>query len=215
MKPTAIVIGIALLFTSSSNAGSLEKRHQVGLRLGMWNQTTDVKTEVDASGVTTSVEASGFLGGVSYGHWLEEYLALTIDIGGMAADVSTSSDASGATTEVSVIGSILMGLKAYFPKSTYTSSLRPYARASVGVFTGSQSSTDAGTSVTVESRSGTVFGGQVGAGADFILGRHFMTGFAICYNLMTDFNQPIGGSRNYSGPEFSFGFSFLFGGGVS
>jgi opacity protein-like surface antigen len=215
MKLTAIVIGIALLLSSCSYAASLEKRHQIGLRVGMWNQTTGVRSEVDVWGVTTSVDASGYLGGVSYGHWLEEYLALTIDIGGMAADVSTSSGASGVTTETSVIGSIIVGVKAYFPKSTYTSSVRPYARAGVGPFIGSQSSTDVGTSVTVESRSENAFGGQLGAGVDFILRRHFMTGFAVCYNLMTDFNQPVGGSRNYSGPEFSFGFSYLFGEGVN
>ncbi len=211
MKLTAIVIGIVLLFSSCSYAASLEKRHQIGLRVGMWNQTAGVTSEVGAGGVTTSVDVNGFLGGVSYGHWLEEYIALTIDIGGMAADVSTSTGASGVTTETSVIGSILMGVKVYFPNSTYTSSVRPYASAGVGPFTGSQSSTGVGTSVTVESRSETAFGGQVGAGVDFILGRHFMTGFSVCYNLMTDFSQPIGGSRNYSGPEFSFGFSYLFG----
>jgi outer membrane protein W len=181
----------------------------------MWNQTTGVTSEVGVGGVTTSVDVSGFLGGVSYGHWLEEYLSITIYIGGMAADVSTSTGVSGVATETSVIASILMGVKVYFPKSTYTSSVRPYASAGVGPFTGSQSSTKVGMSVTVESRSETAFGGQLGAGVDFILGRHFMTGFAVRYNLMTDFNQPIGGSRNYSGPEFSFGFSYLFGKGVN
>jgi hypothetical protein len=214
MKLTVIVASIILLLSSCTFAESLEKRHQIGLRLGMWNQTTGVTTEVSDDGVSTSVEASGFLGGISYGHWLEEYLALTIDISGMAAEISTRSDASGVSTETSVIGAIQMGVKAYFLKSTYTSPVRPFARVAIGPFTGSQSITHAGRTVYESTRSETAFGGQLGAGVDFILGRHFMTGFAACYNLMSDFSRPIGGSRNYSGPEFSFGFSYLFGKGV-
>lgn len=214
MKLTVIVVGIMLLLSSCTFAESLEKRHQIGLRLGMWNQTTGVTTEVSDDGVSTSVEASGFLGGVSYGHWLEEYLALTIDVAGMAAEISTRSDATSSSTETSVIGAILMGVKAYFPKSTYTSSVRPFVRASIGPYTGSQTISRVGQTITEETRSETAFGGQLGAGVDFILGRHFMTGFAACYNLISDFSRPIGGSRNYSGPEFSFGVSYLFGKGI-
>lgn len=49
-------------------------------------------------------------------------------------------------------------------------------------------------------------------GVDFVLGSHFMPGIALSYNLMSDFDKPIGGSKNYGGPEFSFGISYLFGG---
>lgn len=214
MKLAAIVVSIVLLLSSCSFAESLEKRHQIGLRLGMWNQTTGVTTEIGVDGVSTSVEASGFLGGISYGHWLEEYLALTIDISGMAAEISTSTGIHGVKTETSVIGAVLMGVKAYFPKSTYTSSVRPFVRAAIGPYTGSQTISRVGWTITEETRSETAFGGQLGAGMDFILGRHFMTGFAASYNLISDFSQPIGGSENYSGPEFSFGFSYLFGKGI-
>ncbi len=33
------------------------------------------------------------------------------------------------------------------------------------------------------------------------------------YNLMSDFDEAVGGSRNDSGPEFSLGFGYVFGGG--
>ncbi|MCP4600285.1 MAG: hypothetical protein GY847_07095, partial [Proteobacteria bacterium] len=60
----------------------------------------------------------------------------------------------------------------------------------------------------------TAFGGQLAAGLDFVTGRNFMMSAGFGWNLMSDFNEPIGGSKNYSGPEFSFGFSWLFGKGV-
>jgi len=88
-------------------------------------------------------------------------------------------------------------------------------KVAVGPFVGQQEKTEEGVfGVIVESRSLTVFGGQVGAGVDFILSRHFMLGVGLGYNLMADFDEPIGGSKNYSGPEFSVGLSFLFGKGT-
>ena len=110
MKLTVVIVSILLLLSPSLHADSLEKRHQVGLKLGMWNQTTGVKTEINTYGVSTSVDAGGFLGGVYYGHWLEEYLALTIDISGMAARITSKAGIPGTSTETSVIGSILMGV---------------------------------------------------------------------------------------------------------
>jgi len=62
--------------------------------------------------------------------------------------------------------------------------------------------------------SGPAFGGQLGAGIDFILSPHFMAGIAGGYNIMADFEEPIGGSVNYGGPEFSIGLSYLFGQGL-
>ncbi len=66
---------------------------------------------------------------------------------------------------------------------------------------------------TEASRTEAVFGGQVEAGIDFLLGRRVMTGLRFAYDLMSDFQQPIGGCRNYSGPEFTIGLGFLIGGG--
>jgi len=213
MKAIITLTCIVLMLAVSADAISLEKRHQLGLRLGMWNQITNTRTEVGVGGVETSVESSGMLGGIAYGHWLEEHLALTFSIGGMALDISTNTGASGVTTETSAMASMLMGVKYYFAKSTLESSVRPYLKSSAGPFIGSQSSNEVGTTIVNESRTEFAFGGQLGAGVDFVTGRHFMMGFGLGYNLMTDFSEPIGGSKNYSGPEFSFEFNWLFGKG--
>jgi hypothetical protein len=213
MKTISLFICFVLVLAAGSDAITLEKRHQLALRLGMWNQITDTRTEIGPSGVETSVGTSGILGGLTYGHWLEENLALTFSIGGMAVDISTKTDASGVTSETTAIASMLMGVKLYFLNSTLESSVRPYLKSSAGPLIGSQSSSEVGATILNESRTEFAFGGQLGAGIDFVTGRHFMMGFGLGYNLMTDFDEPIGGSRNYSGPEFGFEFSWLFGGG--
>jgi len=45
--------------------------------------------------------------------------------------------------------------------------------------------------------------------------RKIFLGANLGYNLMSDFDRTIGGSDNYSGPEFSVGLSFLFDHGAS
>jgi len=213
-KLIAVATVTILIFASAAIGGQLEKRHQLGLRLGMWNQTTDARTAVGPGEVATSVKGHGLLGGLSYGHWLSEGLELCIGVDLMAADVETEVASATVTTETGCVASVLMSVKQYFPKSTYTSSVRPYVEVGVGLFTGGQERTETGQEVVVESRSETVLGGRIGAGSDFILGRRFLTGVSLGYNLMADFDEPIGGSRNYSGPQFAFGLSYLFGAGV-
>ena len=207
---TAIVLALAV----NANAVSLEKRHQLSLKLGMWNQTTSTRVEVGLDGVETSVESSGLLGGIAYGHWLQENLALTFCIEGMALDISTDAGVVGVVTESSTVTSMLLGLKYYFVKSTLVSTVRPYLKGSAGPLTGTQSSSRVGLRVVNEERTESAFGGQIGGGVDIVTSRHFMMGIGMGYNLMSDFSEPIGGSRNYSGPEFGFEFSWLFGKGI-
>jgi hypothetical protein len=58
------------------------------------------------------------------------------------------------------------------------------------------------------------FAGQLGGGVDIQLGRHFMLDTKAVYNLASDFREPLGGRKNYSGFEFSVGLNFLFGKGI-
>ncbi len=217
MRSAKIIIALTVfvfVLLASASAQSLEKRHQVGVRLGMWSQTTSVRTETGFDGISTSVGADGPVGGVFYSHWLQENLALDFSIGGMGIDIETSVSATGVTSETGTIAQILLGVKYYPLKSAYASSLRPYVKASVGPFVGSQSKTEVGTVVVTDSRSELAAGGRLDVGVDIILSRYFMLGAAFGYNLMTDFEEPIGGSSNYSGPELSFAFGYLFGRGV-
>ena len=215
MKTLIVATALVLALTAVSDANSLQKRHGVGIRLGMWNMIADARVDALDGSVSTSVESSGFVGGVAYNYWLTESLALDIGVSMMSAKVETSVGFLNVSTQSSAVTSVLLGLKWYLPESTYGTSVRPFIKAAVGPFSGSQSGTQVGLSVIVDSRSETAFGGQLGGGVDFVLSRKFLLGVNLGYNLMSDFDLPIGGSNNYSGPQFSVGLSYLFGRGGS
>jgi len=144
-------------------------------------------------------------------HSMQDNLAWNISIGGMLANVDVTTNFTGTSTEAAFVVPILFGVKYYIARSTFDTSVRPFAKAAVGPFIGQQEKSEENIAGTiVETRSETAFGGQLGGGVDFLISRHFMTGFALGYNLISDFDQPIGGSRNYSGPVFDFGLSVLF-----
>lgn len=215
MKKIIFVSSIIILLAGSSFSISLEKRHAITLEFGIWAQTNNSRTEIGIGGVETSVDKNGMLAALGYSHWFEENLALTLDLKIQALDVSTNINYYSSEFESSVVSSILMGMKYYFLKSTLTSSFRPYLKAAAGPYIGEQSSESAGSVVLIEKRTEVSYGGNISFGADIITGRHFMLGVVSGYNFMSDFSEPIGGSKNYSGPEFGFSVSWLIGKGVS
>ncbi len=197
---------------TGATAQTLDGRHEFGLRLGYWSQTANVRVEAVAPGVSTSVQGDGLLGGLTYGHWLEEDLALTIGVGALALDTETHASPTNAGTSSGVVGNILVGLKKYVAGAEAGSSVRPYLGAVMGVYRGSHSEVSVGLVSVLEAREETAFGGRLDLGVDFVTGRNFMTGVALGWNLMSDFDRPVGGSVNYSGPQMSLGFSLLLGG---
>jgi len=208
-----MILALALCFVLATfvQASPPYKRNSLGIRVGMWNQVTGSRTEVGIGSVTNSVDASGVLGGISYDHRFQDNMAFTFSTGGMLADLETKTTIGKTTTETAVVAPILFGLKYYFLERIGGTTAKPFVNGAAGPFIGHQQKTEEeiGT-VLVESRSQTVIGGQLGGGIDIFMGRYFMMDVAAGYNFMSDFDEPIGGSRNYSGPEFNFGLSFIF-----
>lgn len=225
---TLALVLIPISFTSSTacagidtrspvaayGANQLEERHQLELKLGIWNQIADARVDITDIDVSTSVGSSGLLAGISYGYWLQEGLALNIGTSVLFAKVESTVGIPMVLSETATVTNVLFGLKRYFPVSSYGSPVRPFVRAAVGPFIGQQTYSEVGLVVATESRSEVTLGGQAAIGADFILSRKVMVGLMLGYNLMADFDEPIGGSKNYGGPEMSFGFSFLLGRGT-
>jgi len=203
---------LTVMVSASTSAQSLDKRHQIELRIGGWSQVTNDRTEVGASGVTTTVARNGFIGGFAYGHWLQEELAFRISAGVMAANIEVQASVSGVTTDFAAVAPVLFGLRYYFPTSTYGEQFRPFAGVGVGTIVGSQEIVQTGVTVVTDSRTEAAFGGEVEAGVSIVLGKSVLATVAVAYDLMTGFNQPIGGSRNYSGPQMTLGLSLLLGG---
>lgn len=208
-----IILSMSVSSVQAAEYHSLNNRHFIGITAGMWNQLTGTRTEIGVSGVTTEVGTGGAMGGVTYSHWFKENMSLHISLRGLATDVETRIGAGGVSVVNTHVASILFGLKYYFLQSTDGSALRPYAEVAIGPFIGSQSETSVGTVVAIESRDKVAAGGQLGGGLDIIISRHFLASVGVGLNLMSDFSRPVGGSKNYSGPEFSFSFGYLFGSG--
>lgn len=217
MRRRTILLGAACsvtLLCSVAGAKSLSQRHHISLALAAWNQATDARTESGIGSVSTSVEAGGVGVGLVYGYGLSEAWALQIQANRLAAEVNVQTGVLSSSVDAATVTQLLLGAKAYFPGSTYGSSVRPFALAAVGPFVGSQTGTDVSPGVTMEARTETAMGGQLGAGVDFVIGRHFLTGLSIGYNLMTDFDQSVGGSKNYSGPTATINLGYIFGSGA-
>jgi len=201
----------SLLITSSFGAGSsLEKRSRIELRGGIWPHGS--KTAVRVSGAETTTKTGGYMGGLAYNYWLQEDLAMTISLLGMVGDLETKTAVSEVSTHTVTIAPILMGVRYYLPRSSFETSMRPFLAAGVGPYIGSETKSEVNLTVLVEQNTVTAFGGFLGGGMDFILSRHFTLGINTGYHFMTDFTEPLGGRDNYSGPEFSFGFGYVFGG---
>jgi hypothetical protein len=70
-----------------------------------------------------------------------------------------------------------------------------------------------GAQVSADNKTQGAFGADFGLGVDFLIAHRFMLGTEVSYNLVTDFSEPIGGKKNYSGMEYSVSISWLFGQG--
>ena len=203
---------MAVVASASTSAQSLDKRHQIELRIGGWSQVTDTRTAVGPSGVMTTVGTNGFIGGLAYGHWLKEELAFRITGGLMAAHIDVQSTVAGVSTDFAAVVPLLFGMRYYFPRSTVGGQFRPFAGAGVGMVIGSHEIIQTGVTVVTESRSEAAFGGEVEAGVNILLSKSVLATVAFAYDFMTDFDAPIGGSSNYSGPQMTMGISLLLGG---
>lgn len=211
LRQLLIISGVIFVFAMTLTAQPLDKLSRIELRLGMWNQTTEERTAVSDEGSTLTAESGGFQGGVAYSYYMKENLAITFSVNILVVGVEAEISRDNMTSETAYLTPVLVNLRWYIPGSTYGKALRPYLVAGSGLFVGQQSRSEMETTVLVASKSSMAFGGYFGAGIDLRLGDLFAIGATGGYNLMGDFSEPIGGSANYSGPEFAMSFSFLFG----
>lgn len=184
---SAILLAVLAL---SLQAQPLKGKSRIELKGGPWMINSAVNTGF--TGVETSVKSGGILGGIAYGKWLQENLAINISITAFMADLSVKTGVSGVATNNAWVVPILVGVRYYPIPSTLESGWRPYLRAGVGPFIGEESRVKIFTQVIVESRKSTAFGGFLGGGLDILLSKSFILGLDGGYNIMSDFSD--GGS---------------------
>jgi|GEM_PF-670842 len=198
-------------YTDQSVSNSLRGRHSVTLSAGILGGVT-VENEVSPGGEVTSVVGEEFLGSIGYTYWLENHLAVNFSVGLLSLDVINSVDGSEAYTEAATVVPLLFGVKYQPLRFTERDVLRPYIKASVGPFFGTQSldRVRAGENTETEVNSETALGSHLGAGVDLLVSKWFALGVGAGYYLVSDFERPIASEKNHSGPEFSVNFGVVF-----
>ncbi len=204
-----LLLALPMTAAAQQTASTLHGRHIVTLQMGLLNHAT-AETSVGVG--NTDSRVNGFAGSFTYTYWVEPDWAALISLGMLDAEVGTSVNVGTVSTESAVVVPLLFGAK-YSPVLARRPSVRPYLSGAVGPYVGSATATRAGFGVRNETITETAFGFRAMAGADWFVGRHAMIEFGAGYHFVSDFDEPIGSDKNYSGPEFSIGLGFVFGQG--
>ena len=164
-------------------------------------------------GVRTDSRTNGFVGALTYAYWTAPDWAVTISISVLDAEAGTSATGTDVTSKSAAVIPVLFGAKYAPALSSRHSPLRPYLSGAVGPYLGFASNTVISAALSNEAISETAFGFRALVGVDWFAGSHFTLSVGAGYHFVTDFDEPIGRGKNYSGPEFSFGLGFVFGKG--
>ena len=124
--------------------------------------------------------------------------------------MNTSVDRDISTQTLSLLSMMVSGRK-YLPESTLQSEIRPYLTLGMGTLIGTITESRVGSTISADVGTMGALAGQIGGGLDMQVGRHFMLDTKAAYNLVSDFEEPFAGRKNYSGVEVSIGLNFLFG----
>ncbi len=199
--------GIILLagmtfFIGQTFAAVPEKRHTISLDLAYMTELTS-KASIRVPGAEIDYGSTGLAGKLGYNLFFDERLAIHVSCGIWQTEVRITP----FSVESSTVAPILMGVKYYPFKITQDSSLKPFMLGAAGIVVGSASGVRRISSVSHTESAAMVY---LGAGSDFVLGSLVKLTAGLGYHFTTDFSEPIGGKKNYSGPEISFGIGFMF-----
>ena len=198
-----------------------EGKNGIDLNLGIYNNSgvtsTSISTLINTNEVTNAT--GGFSGSISYQYWFKNYLTFRIGVGALVTNVENKTYTSidpysytgQVTNEVATVTSILSGLNFYPLQLTNEKRILPHLSFYVGPYIGVYNKSEVlNNSVMEETTVETVLGCRTGAGFDVLIGSIFKLGVDFGYNFLDDFNQPIGSETNYSGPDYSMTFGFIF-----
>lgn len=201
------LVALLLLLLStvvSAQDFALQGRSGLELRFGVWSaaKTSNVVT---VKGIFQEAKTGAFVGGLHFTHWMKEDLAVTFSAGLLSGKVASTVTAGNVSQHVSTVAPVLLGMQYYLGGAT--SEVRPYLLAGAGPYVGNESRN---TILVQEERTEVAFGGRFGAGVDFIITDHFKFGANAGYNLMMDYDVPIGARTNYNGADFQMGVGYIF-----
>jgi hypothetical protein len=199
-----------------------EGKNGIDLNLGFYDNSnvtsTSIVTVINSSEVSNAT--GGFTGSISYQYWFKNYLSIRIGIGALVTNVENKTyteiepfnNYTGyVKTEVATISSMLTGINFYPLQLSDEKRFLPYISLYAGPYIGVYNKSEVlNTSVREETLVETTLGCRTGAGFSILIGSIFKLGIDFGYNFMGDFDSPIGVEKNYSGPDYSMLFGFVF-----
>lgn len=188
---------------------SLSHRSQVEFRLGV-RDDAHFDDDYYVGWVSSRNGLGDMLVAFGYNYWADERTALNLTVRVLASESEDFIDRTSLYNAEFAVVPIFVGFRQYLGRMAPRSAVRPYVALAGGPVIGDQRLSLVGVEVVSETRTLAAAGAHIGGGIDFIAGRHFMFGMNAGYNLMTDFDEPIGGHVNYSGAEFAVGFGLIF-----
>jgi opacity protein-like surface antigen len=184
----------------------------IGIRFGFWNavKAQNIKGSPDQE-ITSKV--SGPYGEFFISSGLKKGFALEFSFGSYYRGETRYSDPYGSYWKQVTIYPVSAGLKFYPLSSIKKSRWRPYVDAGVGLISGIEDlriGEYAGSMLLVGSGTNTytTFGWHAGGGIEFVLNRFFVIGADFKYRGV-NFNENVGGLKNYSGPQGTLGISYI------
>ena len=199
-----------------------EGKNGIDLNLGFYDNSnvtsTSIVTVINSSEVSNAT--GGFTGSISYQYWFKNYLSIRIGIGALVTNVENKTyteiepfnNYTGyVKTEVATISSILTGINFFPLQLSDEKRFLPYVSFYAGPYIGVYNKSEVqNTSVIEETTVQTALGCRTGAGFSVLIGSIFKLGIDFGYNFMGDFDNPIAAKDNYSGPDYSMLFGFVF-----
>ena len=185
------------------------------------NMRTDGTADTEAAAdflpnPTANLDPWSVLSGLTLGYWITDDFSINLSYSALGSEVANivgprSVDSRLSRVDIS-LASVQLGVGRHFDMLYLSPLLRAQVSTSVGSFIGHVDGETVDEASLTWERTMRSVGGQIGAGIDMQISRRVMLGARAGYNLMADFEEPLGGRDNYSGAEFSLGLSWLIGG---
>lgn len=205
---------IPAIINDETEANFLEGRHGIELKLGIYDDTNITSiTEINSLNQFITTNSSiGIMASIAYQYWFKNYLSFRLGAGALVTNTNTKTSAGEeVSAETATVVPVLTGINFYPLQIENGSNVLLYISGYVGPYIGVYTKSEVlSTSIKNETIVETVIGGRLGAGIDFFIGNIFKLGFTAGYHFMGDFSRPIGSETNYSGPEYSLVFGFVF-----
>ena len=206
----------------SDDSKYYEGKSGIDLNMGFYDNSnvnsTSVVTIINSTEVKNA--SGGFSGSISYQYWFKNYLSIRIGVGALVTNVENKTysgieplyNYTGyVKSEVATVSSILTGLNFYPLQLSDEKRFLPYVSLYAGPYIGVYNRSEVlNTSVIETTTVETVLGCRTGAGFSVLIGSIFKLGIDFGYNFMGDFDTPIAAKDNYSGPDYTMLFGFVF-----